>query len=296
MSTPMPRFHGSLVALITPFAGDTVDEAAFEKLVDWQVREGTHGLVPVGTTGESPTVSPEEHNRIIEMCVTVTAGRVPVIAGAGSNSTAEAIAYSRHAEAVGADALLHVAPYYNRPTQEGLYQHFKAIHDSCGLPIFLYNVPGRTIADISVETMARLAELPRIIGVKDAAGDLTRPVRLRRAAGADFIQLSGDDAVVLPFLVHGAVGCISVTANVAPKLLSQLHEAWVAGDLKTAQAINDRLAPVHEALFSETSPAPVKYAASLLGHGGLGVRLPLVEASAEAQARVQAAMRGAGLL
>lgn len=296
MSTSLPRFHGSLVALITPFKDGGVDGAAFEKLVHWQIENGTHGLVPVGTTGESPTLSPAEHDQVIELCVKATAGRVPVIAGAGSNSTEEAIAHSRHAEKVGADALLHVTPYYNKPTQEGLYRHFKAIHDSCGLPIFLYNIPGRSVIDMSVETMARLAELPRIIGVKDAAADLARPVRTRRACGREFIQLSGDDAVVLPFLVHGAVGCISVTANIAPRALFELHEAWAAGDVARAQAINEALMPVHEAMFCETSPGPVKYAASLLGLCGEEVRLPLAPIADSTRTRVQDALAGAGLL
>jgi 4-hydroxy-tetrahydrodipicolinate synthase len=289
-------FKGSFVALITPFTGGKVDEKRFQDFVDWQIREGTHGLVPVGTTGESPTLSHEEHHRVVDLCIEAAAGRVPVVAGAGSNSTAEAISLTRHAKQAGATAALIVTPYYNKPSQEGLYQHYKAIADAVDLPIIIYNIPPRCVIDMSVETMARLAKHPNIVGVKDATNDLTRPLKTRLAIGPKFCQLSGEDATIAAYLAQGGHGCISVTANVAPRLCSQLHEAWQKRDLETFATLRDRLLPVHDAMFCEPSPAPVKYGASLIGRAAPDVRLPLVAASAAAQEKVRAAMGSAGLI
>lgn len=289
-------FHGSIVALLTPFKGGKVDEKAFQSFVEWQVAQGTHGLVPCGTTGESPTLSHEEHNRVVELCIEAAGGKVPVMAGAGSNSTDEAIALTRHAKQAGAQAALVVTPYYNKPSQEGLYQHFKAIHDAADLPIFIYNIPGRSVVDMSVATMARLAKLPNIVGVKDATADLSRPSRLLQEVGPDFIQLSGEDATALAFNAQGGVGCISVTANIAPALCSAMQTAWAKGDLKEAFRLRDVLSPVHDSMFVETSPAPVKFAASLLGLGSDEVRLPLVPATEAARTVVRGAMSKAGLL
>jgi 4-hydroxy-tetrahydrodipicolinate synthase len=289
-------FKGSLVALITPFEKGAIDEKRFQDFVAWQIKEGTHGVVPVGTTGESPTLSHAEHKRVVELCVDVAKGRVPVIAGTGSNSTEEAIDFTKHAKTAGADGALVVTPYYNKPTQEGLYQHYKAIAESCDLPIIIYNIPARCVIDMSVETMARLAKLPNIVGVKDATNDLARPLRTRAAIGERFAMLSGEDVTALAFLAQGGDGCISVTANVAPRACADMHEAWAKGDAQRAMRINARLAPLHDALFCETSPAPVKYAASLLGKCAPEVRLPLVPASAGAQERVKGAMRSAGVL
>ncbi|KAA0583164.1 4-hydroxy-tetrahydrodipicolinate synthase [Azospirillum sp. B21] len=289
-------FHGSIVALLTPFKGGKVDEKAFQSFVEWQVAQGTHGLVPCGTTGESPTLSHEEHNRVVELCIEAAGGKVPVMAGTGSNSTDEAIALTRHAKQAGAQAALVVTPYYNKPSQEGLYQHFKAIHDAADLPIFIYNIPGRSVVDMSVATMARLAKLPNIVGVKDATADLSRPSRLLQEVGPDFIQLSGEDATALAFNAQGGVGCISVTANVAPALCSAMQTAWAKGDLREAFRLRDVLSPLHDSMFVETSPAPVKFAASLLGLGSDEVRLPLVPASDTARAAVRGAMTKAGLL
>jgi 4-hydroxy-tetrahydrodipicolinate synthase len=289
-------FSGSIVALLTPFANGAVDEKAFQSFVDWQIGQGTHGLVPVGTTGESPTLSHEEHMRIVELCVEASAGRVPVIAGTGSNSTEEAIMLSRHAKQAGADAVLVVTPYYNRPTQEGLYQHFKAIHDAVDVPIIIYNIPGRSAVDMSVATMARLARLPNIVGVKDATADLSRPLRTRIEIGPEFCQLSGEDATVTAFLAQGGHGCISVTANVAPAQCAALHKAWQAKDFATVERLRDQLMPLHHALFVESSPAPVKYAASLLGLCTEEVRLPLVTVSDATRAVVRDAMVKAGVL
>ena len=269
---------------------------AFQDLVLWQIEQGSHGLVPCGTTGESPTLTHQEDMRVTAICVEVADGRVPVIAGTGSNSTSEAIALTRSAKEVGADAALIVTPYYNKPTQDGLYAHYKAIHDAVEIPIILYNVPGRSIVDISVETMARLAELPNIIGVKDATADLKRPALTRGAIDGDFCQLSGEDATIVPFLAQGGHGCISVTSNVAPALCANLHNAWKGGDLAEVARINDRLMPLHEALFVESSPGPVKYAASRLGLCENRVRLPLVTVSASTEERVRDAMVHAGLL
>ena len=289
-------FKGSIVALISPFTEDGVDEDAFMSFVDWQIGEGTHGVVPCGTTGESPTLSHEEHMRLVELAVEAADGRVPVIAGTGSNSTAEALAFTRHAEKAGADAALVVTPYYNKPTQEGLYQHYKAIHDAADLPVIIYNIPGRSVIDMSVDTMKRLAELPRIVGVKDATHDLDRPLRTRVQIGADFCQLSGEDATATAFLAQGGVGCISVTANVAPRLCAEQQNAWAAGDLERMASIRDRLAPLHWSLFLESSPAPVKYAASLLGKAPERVRAPLVSPGERTRQAVRDAMVRAGLL
>jgi 4-hydroxy-tetrahydrodipicolinate synthase len=291
-----PMFSGSITALITPFTNGKVDEAAFRKFVDWQIKQGTHALVSCGTTGESPTLSHEEDMRVTALCVEVADGRVPVIAGTGSNSTSEAIRLTGNAKDVGADAALIVTPYYNKPTQEGLYAHYKAIHDAVEIPIVIYNIPGRCIVDMSVQTMARLAELPNIIGVKDATADLKRPAVTRLAIGDDFCQLSGEDATIVPFLAQGGHGCISVTANVAPALCANLHEAWKDGDVKEVARINDRLMPLHEALFVESSPGPVKFAASVLGLCENRLRLPLVTVSSATEQRVRDAMVHAGLL
>lgn len=288
--------YGSIVALLTPFKNGKVDEAAFQSFVEWQVAQGTHGLVPCGTTGESPTLSHEEHNRVVELCIEAAGGKVPVVAGTGSNSTEEAISLTQHARKAGATAALVVTPYYNKPTQEGLYQHFKAIHDAADLPIVIYNIPGRSVVDMSVATMARLAKLPNIIGVKDATADLARPVRLLQEVGPDFIQLSGEDATALAFNAQGGVGCISVTANIAPAQCAAMQDAWRKGDLATAYKYRDLLTPLHDSMFVETSPAPVKYAASLLGKSSDEVRLPLVAASESTRTTVRDAMKKAGLL
>ena len=290
------RFHGSITALITPFADGKVDEKRFQDFVKWQIDQGTHGVVPCGTTGETPTLTSEEDDRVIQLCIEVAKGKVPVIAGCGSNATAEAIQHTRAAEKLGADAALHVTPYYNKPTQEGLFQHFKAVHDNSALPIIIYNIPGRSVVNMTVETMERLAELPRIVGVKDATGDILRPVRTRSTCGADFIQLTGEDGNVLAFLAQGGHGCISVTSNIAPALCAQLHNAWAKGDIKTAQKINDQLMPLHDALFCETSPGPVKYAASRLGLCRYEFRLPLVPISKASEAIVEEALQTVGLL
>lgn len=289
-------FRGSIVALITPFRDGKVDERAFMDFVDWQIREGTHGLVPVGTTGESPTLSHDEHRRVIGMTVEVAKGRVPVIAGTGSNSTEEAIGLTRFAKQAGADAALVVTPYYNKPTQEGLYQHYKAIHDAAELPIIIYNIPGRSVVDMSVATMARLAKLPNIVGVKDATADLVRPLRTRVEIGLDFCQLSGEDATATAFLAQGGVGCISVTANVAPRLCAAMQDAWTRGDIAEMARIRDLLMPLHHVLFLETSPTPVKYAASLLGKCLPDVRLPLVPLGEATRDAVREAMGKVGLL
>jgi 4-hydroxy-tetrahydrodipicolinate synthase len=291
-----PMFKGSLVALITPFINETIDEKAFRKLVSWQIDEGTDGLIPVGTTGESPTLSHDEHKRVIELCVDEANGRVPIIAGAGSNSTAEAIEFTAHAKSAGATAALHVTPYYNKPTQEGMYQHFIAIADAVDLPVIIYNIPPRSVVDMTISTMKRLAEHPNIVGVKDATQDLVRPLATRLEIGPDFCQLSGEDATIVPYLSQGGHGCISVTCNVAPGPLSELHKAWQAGDLNKTREINDRLLPLHDALFCETSPGPVKYAAHLLGICSPDARLPIWKIADETKERVKKAMRHAGLL
>ena len=287
---------GSIVALITPFKNGKVDEAGLRKLVDWHVEQGTHGIVPVGTTGESPTLSHAEHKQVVEVVIDQAKGRVPVIAGAGSNNTTEAIDFTLHAQQAGADATLHVAGYYNRPNQEGLYQHFKAVHDASDIPMILYNIPPRAVVNIEVDTMKRLAALPRIIGVKDATGDLTRPSKERHAIGKDWLMLSGEDGTALQYNVAGGHGCISVTANVAPKLCAEFQTACLEGDFRTALEYQDRLMPLHVALFVEPSPGPVKYAASQLGLCAADTRLPIVAITDAAKAKVDDALRHAGLL
>jgi len=289
-------FKGSCVALITPFTNGKVDEAGFKSFVDWHINEGTDGLVPCGTTGESPTLSHDEHMHVTEMCIEQAAGRVPVMAGAGSNSTAEMVSFVKHAHKVGADAALVVMPYYNKPTPEGQYQHFKAANDAADIPIYIYNIPGRSIVDMSVQTMARLAELPNIVGVKDATSDLARPMLTRLAIDGEFNQLSGEDATIVPFLAGGGDGCISVTANIAPRLCAQLHDAWQEGDMKTVMILQDRLMPLHGAMFCEASPGPVKYAAQLLGKCSSEMRLPMCEIADSSKVQVKDALVSAGLL
>jgi 4-hydroxy-tetrahydrodipicolinate synthase len=290
------RFRGSITALVTPFRDDAVDEDAFRSLIDWQIESGTTGLVPVGTTGESPTLTHAEHMRVVEMCVEQANGRVPVIAGAGSNSTREAVDFAKHAESAGADAVLVVTPYYNKPTQEGLFQHFKAVNDAIGIPIFIYNIPGRSIIDMSVDTMQRLYELPNIAGVKDATANPARLSQQRQFLGEDFIQLSGEDATALGFMAHGGHGCISVTSNVAPKLCADMQQACLAGDYRTALTVQDRLMPLHTAIFVETNPAPIKFALSVLGRMSEDVRLPMVPVTEATRQAVRSAMIHAGLI
>jgi 4-hydroxy-tetrahydrodipicolinate synthase len=288
-------FHGSIVALVTPFRNGRLDEAAFQELIAWHLDEGTHGFVPVGTTGESPTLSHPEHQRVVELCIEAVAGRAPVIAGTGSNSTDEAISLTRHAQRAGADAALVVTPYYNKPSQEGLYAHYRAIHDAVDLPLIIYNIPGRSVVDMTPETMGRLARLPNVVGVKDATADIVRPLLTYAACGAEFCQLSGEDANALAFLAHGGHGCISVTANVAPRLCAEMQNAWRAGRPEQALAVHRRLLPLHRALFCETSPAPAKYALSRLGRCTDELRLPLVGLSEGARAQVDAALVAVGL-
>jgi 4-hydroxy-tetrahydrodipicolinate synthase len=292
----MPTFKGSITALITPFKDGKVDERAFQRLVKWQIDQGTHGLVPCGTTGESPTLTHDEHRRVVELCVEAAAGRVPVIAGTGSNSTAEAVELTRHAKSAGADAVLVVTPYYNKPTQEGLYQHFKAINDSADVPIVVYNIPGRSVIDLSVETMARLFKLANIVGVKDATANMARASLQRAALGIEFVQLSGEDATALGFMAHGGQGCISVTANVAPALCSEFQLACLAGNFHRALQLQDRLMPLHDALFVESNPGPVKYAASKLGLCSADTRLPLAPLAPASRKRVEDALSAVGLV
>ena len=294
--TAKTSFRGSFTALVTPFKNGSVDEKAFRALVDWQIAEGTKGLVPVGTTGESPTLSHEEHRNVVEWCVDQARGRVPVVAGAGSNSTKEAIDLAQHAEKAGADAVLVVTPYYNKPTQEGLYQHFKAINGAIGIPIIIYNIPPRSVIDMSVETMKRLYELKNIAGVKDATANMARVSQQRAAMGPDFNQLSGEDATALGFMAHGGHGCISVTSNVAPRLCAEFQSACLKGDYKAALKLQDKLMPLHTALFIETNPAPAKYALSLLGKCADTVRLPMVRLAEPTKAAVRQAMVHAGLI
>ena len=289
-------FGGSCVALITPFDGDGVDEHAFRKLVNWQITEGTNGLIPVGTTGESPTLSHEEHKRVVEICIEENAGRVPVIAGAGSNSTLEAVDFARHAASAGADALLVVTPYYNKPTQDGLKRHYTAIADAVSIPVIIYDIPGRSIIAMTNETMAELAAHPNITGVKDATADLARPTHLLNRIGPGFSQLSGEDGTALAYRAAGGHGCISVTANIAPRLLAEMHAAWDQGNIARAMEINAQLMPVHEAMFCEASPGPVKYAARLLGLSSDSLRLPLCEIADTSKDQVRSALRHAGLL
>lgn len=288
-------FRGSMTALVTPFKNGKVDEAAFRGHVDWQIAQGTHGLVPVGTTGESPTLSHAEHKSVVEWCINEAKGRVPVIAGAGSNNTNEAVELSRHAEKAGADAVLIVTPYYNKPNQEGLYQHYKAINDAIGIPIIIYNIPPRSIVDMSVDTMARLYELKNIVGVKDATGNIVRVSQQRQAMGPDFIQLSGEDATALAFNVHGGHGCISVSSNVAPKACADFQNASLSGDYAKALTYQDKLFPLHTALFVEPNPAGPKYALSVLGRMTDEVRLPMVPTTEPTRAIIRKAMAFAGL-
>ena len=296
MSNIRDRIKGSITALITPFKDGKIDEAAFRKLINWQIAEGTQGLVPCGTTGESPTLSHDEHNRVIEICVEEARGRVPVIAGTGSNSTEEAIMLTRHAKEVGCDAVLSVTGYYNKPTQEGQYRHFMAVADAVDIPIILYNIPARAIVGINLDTMARLSKHKNIIGVKDATANLTRPSLERLACGKDWLMVSGEDGTALGYNAHGGQGCISVAANLAPRACAEFQAACAAGDYAKAREYQDRLMPLHDALFCETSPAPVKYGASLLGLCSAEVRLPLVEASDNARTLMKAAMQHAGIL
>jgi 4-hydroxy-tetrahydrodipicolinate synthase len=290
-------FKGSIPALVTPFRNGVVDEKAYQEFVDWQIKEGSHGLVPVGTTGESPTLSHAEHKRVVDLCIEAAGGRVPVMAGAGSNNTVEAIDFATFAQKAGADALLIVTPYYNKPNQAGLMAHYRAIDKEVDIPIFIYNIPGRSVIDMTPETMAELfATTKNIKGVKDATANMSRASRQREVCGPDFIQLSGEDITALGFNAHGGTGCISVTANVAPRLCAQFQEATLAGDFRTALEIQDRLAPLHNALFIEPNPTGVKYALSLIGKLDNELRLPLVPVSETTQAAIRDAMTHAGLL
>lgn len=289
-------FNGSMPALVTPFRNGELDRETLKKLVEWQIGEGSNGLVPVGTTGESPTLTHEEHETVVEEVVKAAAGRVPVIAGAGSNNTLESIRLAQHAEKVGADAVLVVTPYYNKPTQRGLIAHFTAVHDCCNLPIIIYNIPPRSVIDMTPETMGELAQLPRIVGVKDATGDLARVSAQRITCGKDFIQLSGEDATAHGFNAQGGVGCISVTANVAPKLLSQMQAACAAGDYAKALELQDRVMPLHQAIFTEPGLVGVKYAMSRLGLCAEEVRLPLTGLLDSTKTLIDDALRHAGLL
>ncbi|MDP2206674.1 MAG: 4-hydroxy-tetrahydrodipicolinate synthase [Alphaproteobacteria bacterium] len=288
-------FTGSYVALVTPFKGGKVDLDAFQKLVEWHISSGTHGLVPCGTTGETPTLTESEHKSLIVACVEAAAGRVPVLAGAGSNATEKAVELGRFAEKSGADGILVVTPYYNKPTQEGLYRHYKAVNDAQGLPVILYNVPGRTGVEISVDTVIRLAALKRIAGIKDASVDLSRPLQIRHALGDGFIQLSGEDGTVAAYLAQGGHGCISVTANVAPKLCADLHTAWQKKDWKKFEKIRDQLLPLHKNLFAETNPAPAKYCLHRMGKIGGDLRLPMVPVSKATEKLLEGAMAAAGI-
>jgi 4-hydroxy-tetrahydrodipicolinate synthase len=290
------NFRGSFTALVTPFKNGSVDERAFRDLVEWQISEGTNGLVPVGTTGESPTLSHAEHKQVVEWCIDQAKKRVPVVAGAGSNSTREAVELAKHAEEAGADAVLVVTPYYNKPTQEGMYQHFKAINDAIGIPIIVYNIPVRSVVDLSVDTMTRLYELKNIAGVKDATASMVRVSQQRAAMGEGFNQLSGEDATALGFMAHGGHGCISVTSNVAPRLCAEFQSACLRGDFATALKLQDKLMPLHQNLFVETSPAPAKYALSLLGKASDALRLPMVPIGDKSKAAVRDAMVHAGLI
>lgn len=289
-------FRGSIPALITPFRDGGVDEKALVELVEWHVAEGSHGLVAVGTTGETPTLSHAEHERCIEIVVETAAGRIPVIAGAGSNNTEESVSLMRHAKRVGADAALVVTPYYNKPSQRGLYHHYKTLHDAVELPIIIYNIPGRSVIDMTPATMGELAKLPRIVGVKDATGDISRVSDQRITCGKDFIQVSGNDESALGFNAHGGTGCISVVANVAPRLCSEFQEAMLGGDYAKALGYQDRLMPLHRAAFAEPNPAPTKFALSLLGKCREEVRSPMLPLEEPTKEKVRAAMRHAGLL
>jgi 4-hydroxy-tetrahydrodipicolinate synthase len=289
-------FKGSITAMVTPMRDGHIDEEAFRSFVEWQVAEGSHGLVPMGTTGESPTLSHDEHKRVVEICVEVTAGRVPVIAGAGSNATDEAIELARHAKAVGADGALIASPYYNRPSQEGIYQHYRALNEAVELPMLIYNVPSRTGSDVSNETVERLSRLPNIVGIKDATGDLSRASLMRVQCGPEFVMLSGDDPTALGYIAHGGHGCISVTCNVAPEPFVALIEAALRGDFPGALAEQDKLIRLHRALFFDASPSPTKYAMAVLGLCTEDVRLPIVPCAEAVRPQVQDAMHAAGLL
>lgn len=290
-------FKGSITALVTPMRNGAVDEKAFQDFVDWQIKQGSHGLVPVGTTGESPTLTHEEHKRVIELCIEATAGRVPIMAGAGSNNPVEAIDFAKHAEAAGADGLLSVTPYYNKPNQAGLKAHYKMIAAATKLPIYIYNIPGRSVIDMSADTMAELFnDVENIVGVKDATANIARVSEQRHKCGKEFVQLSGEDITALGFNAHGGVGCISVSANVAPKLCSEFQEATLAGDYAKALELQDRLAPLHNALFIEPNPTGVKYALSLIGKMENELRVPLVPVSETTQAEIRKAMVHAGLI
>ncbi len=289
-------FHGSYTALLTPFKNNNVDFDAYRKLIDFQIENGTNGLVPVGTTGESPTLSHDEHKKLVEVCIDQSNGRVPVIAGAGSNSTNEAVDFVKHACSAGADGLLVVTPYYNKPTQSGLIAHYNELIKNSNKPIIIYDIPGRSVIKMNDFTMAKLAENELIVGVKDATADLARPTRLQNIIGDDFIQLSGEDGTALAYLAAGGHGCISVTSNIAPKLLSRMHNAWKQGDILTAQEINKKLMPLHDALFYETSPGPLKYAASLLGLCSSEARLPIVEIEEVSKKNIKDSLGKAGLL
>ena len=286
--------YGSIPALLTPFSNGRIDEGAFQRFVDWNIREGSHGVLTGGTTGESPTLTHSEHKRLMDLVVEVVRKRVPIVAGSGSNSTSEAIALTCYAERAGADAALVIAPYYNKPTQEGLYRHFRAIHDASGIPLILYNVPSRTGCDILPSTVVRLSRLERIAGIKDASNDLSRPARLR-ADVRDFVQLSGEDATAVAFLAQGGCGCISVSANIAPRTCAAVQEAWRSEDYARARRLDDSLTSLHQALFLETSPSPVKYAASLLGKCKNEMRLPLVSVSRSTEEAVRSALEQAGI-
>ena len=289
-------FHSSYTALLTPFKDNQIDIDAYRNLVDFQIKNGTHGLVPVGTTGESPTLSHDEHKKLVEVCIEQANGRVPVIAGAGSNSTSEAVDFVKHACSAGADGLLVVTPYYNKPTQSGLLAHYNELIKNSSKPIIIYDIPGRSVIKMSDNTMAELAKNDLIVGVKDATADLARPTRLQNLIGDDFIQLSGEDGTALAYLAAGGHGCISVTANIAPNLLSRMHNAWKQGDITNAQDINKKLMPLHDSLFCETSPGPLKYAASLLGICSSEARLPIVEIEEISKKNVDNALKTAGLL
>ena len=289
-------FHSSYTALLTPFKDNKVDYSSYKELIDFQINNGTHGLVPVGTTGESPTLSHDEHKKLIEVCIEQSNGRVPVIAGAGSNSTSEAVDFVKHACSAGADGLLVVTPYYNKPTQSGLLAHYNELIKHTSKPIIIYDIPGRSVIQMTDETMAKLAQDQFIVGVKDATADLTRPTRLQNIIGDNFIQLSGEDGTALAYLAAGGHGCISVTANIAPNLLSRMHNAWKQGDINTAQEINKKLMPLHDALFCETSPGPLKYAASLLGICSSDARLRIVEIEDDSKLKVKDALKKTGLI
>jgi 4-hydroxy-tetrahydrodipicolinate synthase len=289
-------FQGLYTALITPFKNGKIDEKSFQSFVEWQIAEGVHGLVPCGTTGESPTLTYEEHNRVISLCVEAAKGRVKIMAGTGANSTEEAIMFTQHAKKAGADGALIVCPYYNKPTPEGIYQHYKAITEAVELPVIVYNIPGRSVIDIKDETLERLASLPNIVGVKDATGDLARVSTLRARVGKEFQQFSGEDMTAIAFNAQGGIGCISVTSNISPKLCAEVQNKTLSGDFAGALEVHDKLINLHQAMFCETSPGPVKYAASLMGKCEPDLRLPLVQPSDASKSRVKEAMKAAGLI